>query len=759
MSYKNLTEFCHELERNIDVHDIANYLELKKGSGTSSFFCPFHEDNSPSFIAKRGYQVWNCASHCGSGNLYQLVQRVKNISYIDAVKEVASIANISFDIEELDKIKQIEKDLTPLQEIHLDYLINKRGWDKQTIEELKPKAWRKYIVVPNIKNNEILNYKYLPIFRKKKDPDNPDKEKEVSHYFRGNDTSCCFYPDNNFKDTEILILVAGEWDTGRMKQLIRNNKDKVNYKIVSCSAGEKSSPLDMLVQLNKRNAPKLQEVWIYYDHDKTGKEGSYRIADKLCVLNIPIWINFFPEENKKGYDITDFANDGYSFEDLKNLKKIKYDPRQKDIKVTGSDFNTERECLLFLLANNKCINDFDSENIRVSDFKDWRFQEVYKKIREFIADFNYCDIDLLKHRIHDGNLQEAINEIIGARHINIEELFDNFKQIQISSYEKAYTLALSQMQTILHAGFKNIDDVQNKTLEIFDKLLAEATYNDKTSSMDEILDDYANTFHDNKLRYITSPFREVNEVLNPGWRVGKVHIVSGEVSLGKSIFARQQAEFSAEQKVETMLYVTEAEKEEIAENVMASRTSINNYHYKTRRLPKDQTLDELRLKAKKDTDKRYFFVREAFDMNFKELCNDIRMQVRKRNIKLIILDQLTSIPTEGNMNRKDFITKCMNTLVRLAAKENICIILVSQLKREKQGKSGNMFDSTESNDLAESSDLERLAFTIAVLTANEKHPDLIRIWFPKNRNYIKNLKAEVHSQKEYSKFSDRLSKF
>jgi len=504
-------------------------------------------------------------------------------------------------------------------------------------------------------------------------------------------------------------------------------------------------------------------VHIFYDNDKAGREGSYRIADAITPLDIPINIYYFPDGLKKGYDVGDFILDGNTLEDLFKLQYEQYDPRQQSIKVNESDYEVERELLQTVLNNNKFLTDLMNENIRVSDFKDWRFQEIYKRIIFFVTDkhgVRYCDIELLKRELHDRNLQDALNEIIGASEIRtVEEFFSHIKKVQLSSYKFLFDKVMNQLIMLQQSSSKSIEEIQGKTLNIMNKLVSEASYNDKISSMNDILDDLEENFNNNEdLRYISSFDGELNIILGDGFRVGKVHIISGEVSLGKSIFVRQQAEHASKNKVPTLVFITEAQKEEVAENTMSARTDINNYCFKTRKLKED--IHELRDKTRYETDKEYLFYCEAFSLTWTEIINTIRVQIRKRNIKHVIIDQLTSIKTEGKIDRKTFVTNCMLDLVSLANDENICIIVVSQLKADSQGNksNGSLFKSgkPESHSLAESSDLARLAYTIIILKSKESEPNNVKAWAAKNRNGKCGLPANLTPENEYSRFKTRL---
>jgi archaellum biogenesis ATPase FlaH len=304
-------------------------------------------------------------------------------------------------------------------------------------------------------------------------------------------------------------------------------------------------------------------------------------------------------------------------------------------------------------------------------------------------------------------------------------------------------------------SFKSIQSIQSDILEVFSDLLSETSYTDNVISMDEILDNIPADYESNEIKKFVPLFNNnLNFATNGGLRSGKVHLVSGEVSLGKSIFARQQSEWASYNKIPTMVYVTETDAREVGENTFASRSQIDNFYFKKGIVPSNENIHDIRVKIKKDSDKDYLFYKEIHDLSFRQLLDDIRLNVRKRGIGFVVIDQLTSIPTEGNTDRKTFITNCINSLVRLAQKESICILVVAQLKQSSQGKSNKkgLFENADMNDLGESADLQRLAYTVMILTAQKENQDRIRVWFPKNRGAKKDVYADIFAEKHFSRF-------
>src|SRR6185312_4037075 len=83
--------FAETLKQQTDiVRIISDYVQLKKaGAQNFSGLCPFHKEKSPSFSVHATRQFFHCFG-CGvSGDVFSFVQKIENISFIEALKRVA----------------------------------------------------------------------------------------------------------------------------------------------------------------------------------------------------------------------------------------------------------------------------------------------------------------------------------------------------------------------------------------------------------------------------------------------------------------------------------------------------------------------------------------------------------------------------------------------------------------------------------------------------------------------------------------------
>ena len=87
--------FKQDLLNRVDVVEVVSrYVRLKKGGANFQGLCPFHNEKSPSFTvspAKQFYHCFGCGAH---GNAIGFLMAYGGMGYIDAVKDLASMAGM-----------------------------------------------------------------------------------------------------------------------------------------------------------------------------------------------------------------------------------------------------------------------------------------------------------------------------------------------------------------------------------------------------------------------------------------------------------------------------------------------------------------------------------------------------------------------------------------------------------------------------------------------------------------------------------------
>lgn len=90
MRYSNTT--LEAIHRAADPLAIVGRHTKPNAKGIG--LCPFHDDRSPSFSVDPQTGLWHCHAGCGSGNLFQFLERAERLSFPQAVRRLAELAGV-----------------------------------------------------------------------------------------------------------------------------------------------------------------------------------------------------------------------------------------------------------------------------------------------------------------------------------------------------------------------------------------------------------------------------------------------------------------------------------------------------------------------------------------------------------------------------------------------------------------------------------------------------------------------------------------
>ena len=145
------SEEINKIRKSVNIVDvIGNYVNLESKGKNYFGVCPFHDDHSPSMSVSPDKQIFTCFVCGTSGNVFNFLQDYKNISFLEAVKEVANFAGISVNLK-TEKPLVHEKEYKLLDTVNKYYINNlktekgtlareyllKRGIDENIIQEFE----------------------------------------------------------------------------------------------------------------------------------------------------------------------------------------------------------------------------------------------------------------------------------------------------------------------------------------------------------------------------------------------------------------------------------------------------------------------------------------------------------------------------------------------------------------------------------------------------------------------------------------------
>lgn len=83
-------EFIEEVRsRNDIVAVLSEYLNLKRTGSNYKCLCPFHHEDTSSFVVSPSKQIYHCFGCQEGGNVFSFVMKMDNLTFIEAVEKLA----------------------------------------------------------------------------------------------------------------------------------------------------------------------------------------------------------------------------------------------------------------------------------------------------------------------------------------------------------------------------------------------------------------------------------------------------------------------------------------------------------------------------------------------------------------------------------------------------------------------------------------------------------------------------------------------
>ena len=92
-------EQLNTIRTSVDIVDvISKYIPLEHKGSNFWGVCPFHQDTNPSLCVSPEKQIFTCFVCHKTGNSFEFIKEYEHVSFIEAVKKVADMANIELDV-------------------------------------------------------------------------------------------------------------------------------------------------------------------------------------------------------------------------------------------------------------------------------------------------------------------------------------------------------------------------------------------------------------------------------------------------------------------------------------------------------------------------------------------------------------------------------------------------------------------------------------------------------------------------------------
>ncbi len=327
------------------VEVIGEYINLEKKGNDYKGLCPFHNDSNPSLSVSPQKKVFKCFSCNAAGNVISFVQRIENISFMDALKKVANKSGIKLNLKEnpheqrRQKYYKILNDATSAYEFYL----HNTNEGKKALEYLEKRhisldVIKKFRIGLSSHNENIIckvlleQNKYLPIDLKEVgliDDDTNGKEVDLFHGrimfpitdLKGNIVG--FSGRVYDRESNSKYLNTKENEIFKKKEILFNYSSCVNdikmlnhvfvfegfMDVIACyRAGINNAIATMGTSLTENQVEIISSltnnITLCYDGDNPGIEASKRAIKMFMKKNISLSSIVLPE----GLDPDDYIN-------------------------------------------------------------------------------------------------------------------------------------------------------------------------------------------------------------------------------------------------------------------------------------------------------------------------------------------------------------------------------------------------------------------------------------------------------------------
>lgn len=83
-------------ERTDVISVISRYVSLKKAGASHKGKCPFHKDDTPSFVVSGEKGLWHCFGCGEGGDIIGFLMKIERISFVEAAKRLAAEVGVEF---------------------------------------------------------------------------------------------------------------------------------------------------------------------------------------------------------------------------------------------------------------------------------------------------------------------------------------------------------------------------------------------------------------------------------------------------------------------------------------------------------------------------------------------------------------------------------------------------------------------------------------------------------------------------------------
>ncbi|WP_277264767.1 replicative DNA helicase [Prevotella corporis] len=200
---------------------------------------------------------------------------------------------------------------------------------------------------------------------------------------------------------------------------------------------------------------------------------------------------------------------------------------------------------------------------------------------------------------------------------------------------------------------------------------------------------------------IHTGFRMIDDI--SGFQYTDLNVIAAESSCGKTSWAINIAVNAASSGTPVMIYSMEMTSLQLSARINSARCDFSSSTIQYKKLSTDQYM---KISAAADeTGKLPIFFDDKSTSTFEAIAESIQRNARKGNAKLFIIDYIQILCSTGKINNQEqFLGYVARNLKDIAKSNNVCIVILSQLARDRENPYPTLARIRGSGQIQEASD-------------------------------------------------------
>ncbi|HSX39442.1 MAG TPA: DNA primase, partial [Candidatus Saccharimonadales bacterium] len=129
-------------KQKLDIVDVVgNYVTLKKSGRNYKGLCPFHSEDSPSFMVSQELQIFKCFGCGEAGDIFAFIEKIEGVDFPQALETLADKAGVKLEKRSynstLDAQKKVIYEINHLTTSYYNFLLTKHNIGKPGLTYLK----------------------------------------------------------------------------------------------------------------------------------------------------------------------------------------------------------------------------------------------------------------------------------------------------------------------------------------------------------------------------------------------------------------------------------------------------------------------------------------------------------------------------------------------------------------------------------------------------------------------------------------------